>query len=96
MIRVVHPGSGSLLTHPGSRIQGSKRHRIPGAKRHRIPDPGVKKATDPGSRGQKAPGPGSRGQKVTGSQTRIRNTSFLPVLELEGLEVELLQVGDGA
>ncbi len=24
------------------------------------------------------------------------NTSFLPVLELEGLEVELLQVGDGA
>jgi hypothetical protein len=30
MIRVVHPGSGSLLfTHPGSRIQGSKRHRIP-------------------------------------------------------------------
>ncbi len=30
MIRVVHPGSGSLhFTHPGSRIQGSKRHRIP-------------------------------------------------------------------
>ncbi len=30
MIRVVHPGSGSILfTHPGSRIQGSKRHRIP-------------------------------------------------------------------
>ncbi len=53
MIQVVHPGSGSLLTHPGS-----------------------------------------RGQKGTGS--RIRNTSFLPVLELEGLEVELLQVGDGA
>ncbi len=30
MIRVVHPGSESwLFTHPGSRIQGSKRHRIP-------------------------------------------------------------------
>jgi len=30
MIRVVHPGSGSLLfSHPDSRIQGSKRHRIP-------------------------------------------------------------------
>ncbi len=30
MIRVVHPGSGSLLfTHTGSRIQGLKRHRIP-------------------------------------------------------------------
>ncbi len=30
MIRVVHPGSGSVFfTHPGSRIQGSKRHRIP-------------------------------------------------------------------
>jgi hypothetical protein len=29
MVRVVHPGSGSwFLTHPGSRIQGSKRHRI--------------------------------------------------------------------
>jgi hypothetical protein len=28
MIRVVHPGSG-LFTHPGSQIQGSKRHRIP-------------------------------------------------------------------
>jgi hypothetical protein len=30
MIRIVHPGSGSwFFTHPGSRIQGSKRHRIP-------------------------------------------------------------------
>jgi hypothetical protein len=30
MIWIVHPGSGSgLFTHPGSRIQGSKRHRIP-------------------------------------------------------------------
>ncbi len=30
MIRIVHPGSGCWLsTHPGSRIQGSKRHRIP-------------------------------------------------------------------
>ncbi len=30
MIWVIHPGSGSLLlTHPGSRIQGSKKHRIP-------------------------------------------------------------------
>jgi hypothetical protein len=30
MIRVVYPGSGSgFFTHPGSRIQGSKRHRIP-------------------------------------------------------------------
>ncbi len=30
MIRVVHPGSGCwLFTHPGSRIQGPKRHRIP-------------------------------------------------------------------
>ncbi len=30
MIRVVHPRSGSwFFTHPGSRIQGSKRHRIP-------------------------------------------------------------------
>ncbi len=30
MVRVVHPGSGSwFFTHPGSRIQGSKRHRIP-------------------------------------------------------------------
>ncbi len=30
MIRVVHPGSGCWIsTHPGSRIQGSKRHRIP-------------------------------------------------------------------
>ncbi len=30
MILVVHPGSGSwFFTHPGSRIQGSKRHRIP-------------------------------------------------------------------
>jgi hypothetical protein len=30
MIRVVHPGSGCWLsTLPGSRIQGSKRHRIP-------------------------------------------------------------------
>jgi hypothetical protein len=32
MIWVVHPGSdpGSrFFTHPGSRIQGSKRHRIP-------------------------------------------------------------------
>jgi hypothetical protein len=28
MIRVVHPGFG-IFTHPGSRIQGSKRHRIP-------------------------------------------------------------------
>ncbi len=28
MIRVVHPGSG-FFTHPGSRIQASKRHRIP-------------------------------------------------------------------
>ncbi len=28
MIRVVHPGS-IFLTHPRSRIQGSKRHRIP-------------------------------------------------------------------
>jgi hypothetical protein len=29
MIRVVHPGSGCRLSsHPGSRIQGSKRHRI--------------------------------------------------------------------
>jgi hypothetical protein len=29
MIRVVHPGSGSrFITHLGSRIQGSKRHRI--------------------------------------------------------------------
>ncbi len=28
MMRVVHPGSG-FSTHPGSRIQGSKRHRIP-------------------------------------------------------------------
>jgi hypothetical protein len=29
MIRVAHPGSGSrFFTHPGSRIQGSKRHRI--------------------------------------------------------------------
>ncbi len=27
MIRVVHPGSG-FFTHPGSRIQGLKRHRI--------------------------------------------------------------------
>ncbi len=32
MIRVVHPGSRIWMltsTHPGSRIQGSKRHRIP-------------------------------------------------------------------
>ncbi len=30
MIRDVHPGSWTwFLTHPGSRIQGSKRHRIP-------------------------------------------------------------------
>jgi len=30
MIVVVHPGSGSwFFTHPGSRIQGSKRHHIP-------------------------------------------------------------------
>jgi hypothetical protein len=29
MIRVVHPGSGFRFTHPGSRIQGSKRHQIP-------------------------------------------------------------------
>jgi len=30
LIRVVHPGSESwFFTHPGSRIQGSKRHRIP-------------------------------------------------------------------
>jgi hypothetical protein len=32
MIRVVHPGSRILIpifTHPGSRIQVSKRHRIP-------------------------------------------------------------------
>jgi hypothetical protein len=32
MIRVVHPGSRIRMmtsTHPGSRIQGSKRHRIP-------------------------------------------------------------------
>ncbi len=30
MVRVVHPGSGSwFFTHPGSWIQGSKRHRIP-------------------------------------------------------------------
>jgi hypothetical protein len=31
MIRVVHPGSGSLFsfTHPGSWIQGSKKQRIP-------------------------------------------------------------------
>ncbi len=29
MIRVVHHGSGSwFFTHPGSRIQGSKRHRM--------------------------------------------------------------------
>jgi hypothetical protein len=32
MIRVVHPGSGSVIFYP-SRIPGSKRHRIP------IPDP---------------------------------------------------------
>ncbi len=34
IIRVVHPGSRSgswFYTHPGSRIQGSKRHRIPGS-----------------------------------------------------------------
>jgi hypothetical protein len=34
MIRDVHPGPGSririlIFTRPGSRIQGSKRHRIP-------------------------------------------------------------------
>ena len=30
MIQDVHPGSGSwFFTHPGSRIQGSKKHRIP-------------------------------------------------------------------
>ncbi len=28
MIQVVHPGSG-LCTHPGTRIQGSKKNRIP-------------------------------------------------------------------
>jgi hypothetical protein len=60
------PGSW-FFTHPGSRIQGSKRHRIP--------DPGVKNAPpDPGSRGQNAPpDPGSRGQKGTGSRIRICN-----------------------
>jgi hypothetical protein len=40
MIRVVHPGSRILMltfSHPGSRIQGSKRHPIP--------DPGSGSAT---------------------------------------------------
>jgi hypothetical protein len=49
MVRVVHPGSRILdpdpdflpIPDPGSRIQGSKRHRIL--------DPGVKKAMDPRS-----------------------------------------------
>jgi hypothetical protein len=45
MIRVVHPGSGSLIrvltfTHPESRIPDPE---------SQIPDPGVKKAADPGS-----------------------------------------------
>ncbi len=40
---------------PGSRIQGSKRHRIS--------DPGVKKAPDPGSRGQKGTGSRIQGSK---------------------------------
>jgi hypothetical protein len=38
MIRVVHSGSGSrIFTHPGSRSQGSKRHRIPAP--YPVPDP---------------------------------------------------------
>jgi hypothetical protein len=42
MIRDVHLGSRiQIFSHPGSRIQESKKHRIP--------DPGVKKAPDPGS-----------------------------------------------
>jgi hypothetical protein len=40
MIRVVHPGSGSLFfTHPGSMGQNGTGSQIHGSKRHRIPDP---------------------------------------------------------
>ncbi len=50
------PDSGFwFFTHPGSRIQGSKRHRIP--------DPEVKEAPDPGSRGQKGTGSRIQGSK---------------------------------